>query len=81
MLEDVTNIMGKCVISHMAKRSFKPGMYTPLPVPIQPLEDVVVDFIVALSRTQRDKDSIMVVVDRFSKMSHFIACHKMDDVG
>ena len=37
------------------------------------------DFIVALPRTQRGKDAIMLVVDRFSKMSHSIACHKVDD--
>src|SRR5688572_15117980 len=37
------------------------------------------DFIVAFPRTQRGKDAIMVVVDRFSKMAHFLACTKVED--
>ncbi|XP_074305835.1 uncharacterized protein LOC141641057 [Silene latifolia] len=57
------------------------GPYTPLPVPDKPWEDVSLDFIVALPRTQRSKDSIMVVVDRFTKMSHFIACKKPEDAA
>ena len=39
------------------------------------------DFIMALPMTQKRKEAIMVVMDRFSKMPHFIPCHRTDDAS
>jgi len=37
------------------------------------------DFIICLPSSKRGRDSNLVVVNRFSKMTHFIFCHKTDD--
>ena len=79
MKQDVHRYCTRCVIGLEAKYRVMPhGLYTPLSVPFAPWVDISVDFVLGLPRTQRGVDSIFVVVDRFSKMAHFIPCHKVD---
>jgi len=82
MSKVVQDVLKRCATCQVAKSHLLPyNLYMPLSVPTLPWEDVSMDFVLRLPRTQRSKDSIFVVVDCFSKMAHFIPCTKTNDAA
>jgi hypothetical protein len=79
---DVERYVSRCITCNKAKSRLNPhGFYIPLNIPSLPWEDISMDFILVLPRTKRGRDIIFVVVDRFSKMAHFIPYHKSDNAS
>ena len=70
---DVLEFVRTCPECQISKPRNQPvyGTIMPLQIPEAPWQDISMDLIVNLPRSQT-YDSIFVVVDRFSKMAHFI---------
>ena len=57
------------------------SFYTPLPIPSEPGFDISMVYVLSQPRTRCGRDYIFVVMNKFSKMIHFIPCHKTDDAS
>ena len=71
---DVHNYVKSCDSCQQIKASQQvpAGLLQPMLTPAQPWESVSMDFIVQLPKTKTGYDAIVVFVDMFSKMVHFI---------
>lgn len=70
MQDDVIRYLQSCQACQMVKpmNQSKFGLLQPLPIPEQPWEQVSMDFITGLPPTTKGNDSILVFVDRLTKM-------------
>lgn len=75
MRRDVEDYCQSCVGCAATKHSpqLPAGKLQPLPIPSEPWETISIDFVGPLPMTEDGKNSILVIVDKFTKMAHFIA--------
>jgi len=79
---DVAKHIGRCHTCQLAKQQKQnTDLYTPLPVPSRPWQDVSMDFVLGLPKTLRKHDLILVVLDHFFKMAHFLPCSRISDAS
>jgi hypothetical protein len=74
MKKEVVDFIAKCLACQKVKAEHRhpTGLLQPLPIPEWKWEVVTMDFITKLPRTNKQHDSIMVVVDKLTKAAHFI---------
>ena len=70
---DVAKYVASCGICQRVKAEHK--------VPMWPWDDIAMDFVVGLPRSPRGRDTIWVVVDRLSKVAHFIPIRSTSTAG
>jgi hypothetical protein len=74
MKRDVAAHVALCDTCHKVKAEHErpAGLLQPLKVPEWKCEEIGMDFILGLPRTRHGYDSIWVIVDRLTKVAHFI---------
>jgi hypothetical protein len=74
MKKEVVDCISKCLEGQKVKAEHRhpTGFLQPLPIPEVKWEVVKMDFITKMPITNKQHDSIMVVVDKLTKASHFI---------
>jgi transposase InsO family protein len=74
MKKEIAQYVARCDICQRTKAEHqKPaGLLQPLPIPEWKWEEIGMDFITGLPRTQKGNDSIWVIIDCLTKVAHFI---------
>ena len=56
------------------------GQLQPLPIPEWKWENITMDFLMGLPRTQRKHDAMWVIVNRLTKSTHFLPIRETDSL-
>jgi hypothetical protein len=74
MKNEIVDYIARCLECQQVKEEHKHpiGLLQPLPIPEWKWEVISMDFITRFPKTVKQHDAIMVVVDKLSKVAHFI---------
>jgi hypothetical protein len=77
MKREIAKYVSKCDTYQRVKASYLKvsDALQPLPIPFWKWEDISMDFIVGLPNTSQRHDSIWVIIDRLTKIAHFLPVH------
>ena len=75
MKQDIARYVAECDICRRIKAEHqKPaGTLQPISIPEWKWDHVEMDFVTGFPRSQKGNDAILVVIDRLSKVAHFLA--------
>ena len=74
MKKDIAEYVARCDTCQRVKAEHQrpTGLLQPLAIPKWKWDDISMDFVVGLPRTQKGNDSIWVIMDRLTKVAHFL---------
>ncbi|KAK6159018.1 hypothetical protein DH2020_006332 [Rehmannia glutinosa] len=79
MKRDIGSFVEKCLICQQVKAEHQrpSGLLKPLEIPEWKWEHITMDFVVGLPRSAKGNKAVWVVVDRLTKLAHFLPVKMM----
>ena len=74
MKKDIAEYVSKCLIGQQVKveHQVPSGLLNPILIPQWKWDNITMDFVSDFPLTQKKHDSVWVIVDRFTKSTHFL---------
>ena len=74
MKREIAKFVAECDVCRRVKAEHQlpAGLLQPLPIPEWKWDSIGMDFITGLPQTSKRKDSIWVIIDRLTKVAHFL---------
>ena len=78
MKKDAAEFVSRCLTCQKVKAEHQrpSGLMQKIDIPQWKWEAIMIDFVVGLPKSVRGNDSIWVIIDKFTKSTHFLAMRK-----